>query len=48
LNLSAYRKAVSDKLPRYMLPSKYFREESLKQNASGKIDRSYYKKLING
>ena len=48
LNLSAFRKAVSDKLPRYMLPSKYFREESLKQNASGKIDRSYYKKLING
>lgn len=48
LNLSDFRKAVSDKLPRYMLPTKYFREESLKQNGSGKIDRSYYKKLING
>jgi non-ribosomal peptide synthetase component F len=47
LNLSAFRKAVSDKLPRYMLPTKYFREESLKQNASGKIDRSYYKGITN-
>ena len=48
LNLSAFRKAVSDKIPRYMIPSTYHREETLKQNASGKIDRSYYKKLING
>jgi len=48
LNLSAFRKAVSDKIPRYMIPSTYYREESLKQNSSGKIDRTYYKNLING
>ena len=48
LNLSAFRKAVSDKIPRYMIPSAYYREETLRQNSSGKIDRSYYKKLING
>ena len=48
LNLSAFRKAVSDKIPRYMIPSSYHREETLKQNSSGKIDRTYYKNLING
>lgn len=47
LNLSAFRKAVSDKIPRYMIPSTYHREETLRQNASGKIDRSYYKKITN-
>ena len=31
-----------------MIPTDYYREEMLKQNASGKIDRSYYKKQING
>ena len=48
LNLSAFRKAVSSKIPRYMIPTAYHREEILKQNGSGKIDRSYYKKQING
>ena len=48
LNLSVFRKAVANKIPRYMLPTVYHREEVLRQNASGKIDRSYYKKLING
>ena len=48
LNLSVFRKAVANKIPRYMLPTVYYREEVLRQNASGKIDRSYYKKLING
>ena len=43
-----FRKAVANKIPRYMIPTDYHREESLKQNGSGKIDRSYYKKLING
>ena len=47
LNLSTFRKAVANKIPRYMLPTVYHREEVLRQNASGKIDRSYYKKLIN-
>ena len=47
LDLSAFRKAVSDKIPRYMIPSSYHREETLKQNSSGKIDRTYYKGIIN-
>jgi acyl-coenzyme A synthetase/AMP-(fatty) acid ligase len=47
LDLGAFRKAVLTKIPRYMLPSEYHREDSLRQNGSGKIDRSYYNKLIN-
>ena len=43
-----FRKGVADRIPRYMIPTDYYREEMLKQNASGKIDRSYYKKQING
>ena len=43
-----FRKGVADRIPRYMIPTDYYREEILKQNTSGKIDRSYYKKLING
>ncbi len=43
-----FRKAVADKLPRYMIPADYHHEEVLRQNGSGKIDRSYYKKLVNG
>ncbi|MBO5627980.1 MAG: AMP-binding protein, partial [Aeriscardovia sp.] len=43
-----FRKGVSDRIPRYMIPSDFYREEQLKQNGSGKIDRSYYKKQING
>jgi len=43
-----FRKGVSDRIPRYMIPTDYHREDIMKQNGSGKIDRSYYKKLING
>ena len=43
-----FRKGVVDRIPRYMIPTDYYREDILKQNASGKIDRSYYKKQING
>lgn len=43
-----FRKSVAESIPRYMIPTDYYREEILKQNSSGKIDRSYYKKLING
>jgi non-ribosomal peptide synthetase component F len=48
LNMAAFRKAVSNTIPRYMLPTDYYREDMLKQNGSGKIDRVYYKKRING
>jgi acyl-CoA synthetase (AMP-forming)/AMP-acid ligase II len=43
-----FRKGVADRIPRYMIPTDYHREDMMKQNGSGKIDRSYYKKLING
>lgn len=43
-----FRKGVADRIPRYMIPTDYHREDVMKQNTSGKIDRSYYKKIING
>lgn len=42
------RSILASKLPRYMIPAEYRRETALKQNASGKIDRKYYKDLANG
>lgn len=47
LNMASFRKAISTSIPHYMLPSEYHREEILKLNGSGKIDRAYYNKLIN-
>lgn len=47
LNMAVFRKTLATKTPRYMLPAEYHREEILKQNSSGKIDRSYYNKIIN-
>ena len=46
LNMAEFRKALSTKIPRYMLPTEYYREVILKQNNSGKIDRAYYNKLF--
>lgn len=48
LTLSTFRKAISQKIPRYMLPSDYRKEDALKRNANGKIDRAYYNKSVNG
>lgn len=48
IDLGCFRKTMADLLPRYMLPTELNREERLKQNGSGKIDRAYYSKLING
>lgn len=47
IEIATIRKAISNKVPRYMIPSVYYREEILKQNSSGKIDRSFYKRLVN-
>lgn len=47
LNIATLRKAVGEKIPKYMLPTVYIREERLQQNTSGKIDRAYYNKQIN-
>lgn len=46
LNMAEFRKALSTSIPRYMLPNEYHREEILKQNSSGKIDRAYYNKIF--
>lgn len=44
LDPAAFRKALSGSIPRYMLPAEYHREEILKQNSSGKVDRAFYGK----
>lgn len=46
LNMAEFRKALTGSIPRYMLPTEYHREDILKQNNSGKIDRAYYNKLL--
>lgn len=46
-NMSEFRKTISTKIPRYMIPTEYHREEILKQNGSGKIDRAFYNKEVN-
>lgn len=48
LNLSEVKKALKDKIPAYMLPTAFIKEESLRRNQNGKIDRAYYNKKING
>lgn len=46
LDMTNFRKSLTGSLPRYMLPTEYHREESLRQNTNGKIDRLYYNKLV--
>lgn len=45
LNMAELRKSLSGSIPRYMLPNEYHREDILKQNSSGKIDRAYYNRF---
>ena len=47
LNVAVLRKAIGEKIPKYMLPTVYMRESSLRQNTSGKIDRAYYSRQVN-
>ena len=47
IKLVDFRKAISSHVPKYMLPSDYLWEQSLKRNQNGKIDRAYYNKQIN-
>lgn len=42
-----FRKAIASLVPKYMLPSDYIWEETLRRNQNGKIDRAYYNKQIN-
>lgn len=43
-----FRLAIAKVLPKYMIPTAYHREALLKRNTNGKIDRLYYKELVNG
>lgn len=45
LDYAEFRKVLSARIPRYMLPTEYHREDVLRQNSSGKIDRAYYNHL---
>lgn len=44
---SEFRKKIGLALPKYMIPTVYNHLESLQRNTNGKIDRLYYKKLVN-
>ena len=48
LNMAELRKSVLTRIPKYMMPTEYHKEDILKQNSSGKIDRAYYNKQVNG
>lgn len=47
ISIMRFRKEVSTKVPKYMLPTEYIREDALKRNSNGKIDRAFYTKTIN-
>jgi len=42
-----FRKRIGTELPKYMIPTVYHRLDELKRNTNGKIDRLYYKKMVN-
>ena len=44
---SVFRREIGKVLPKYMIPTVYHRLESLQRNTNGKIDRLYYKNLVN-
>lgn len=44
---SDFRKRIGLELPKYMIPSVFHHLEQLKRNTNGKIDRLFYKNLVN-
>lgn len=42
-----FRLAIGKVLPKYMIPTAFCHLDLLQRNANGKIDRLYYKKLVN-
>jgi len=49
LNLGEFRKRMLQFVPKYMLPTKYFRLDEVPLSANGKIDRlKLQKELLNG
>lgn len=47
ISAAEFRKVISTELPKYMVPSVFIKEDILKRNTNGKIDRLYYKKILN-
>ena len=45
--VSEFRKKIGQSLPKYMIPTVYNHLELLQRNTNGKIDRLYYKNLVN-
>jgi amino acid adenylation domain-containing protein len=43
-----FRKQIGQKVPKYMIPTKYIRMEKMPMNTNGKIDRLKLSKQING
>ncbi len=48
ISVAEFRKKIGQALPKYMIPTVYHYLQLLQRNTNGKIDRLYYKKLING
>jgi len=48
LNIGEFRKRMLQFVPKYMLPTKYFRLDEMPLSANGKIDRLKLQKQING
>lgn len=42
------RKALTQYLPKYMLPTRFYRFDSMPRNGAGKIDRAFLNRQING
>lgn len=47
IKASAFRKGLAAFVPQYMLPTEFIREEHMKRNNNGKIDRANYNKQVN-
>ncbi|SHE81662.1 amino acid adenylation domain-containing protein [Bacteroides luti] len=47
LDMVLFRKNVLKQIPKYMIPSEYYRVDSLKLNSNGKLDRLFYNEKVN-
>lgn len=47
LTAADFRLAIGKELPKYMIPTAYYRLDQLLRNTNGKIDRLYYNKFVN-
>jgi amino acid adenylation domain-containing protein len=47
IKMLEFRKALSSRIPKYMIPAEYHQEDAMRINNNGKIDRAYYNKQIN-